>query len=112
MARKKSAPLVLEPQGNVDITKARQFRDQLSEALANGSQVEVKLQGVSEADLTFFQLLGAAHREAAKLGKKLTVDNSGLQEPLQRLLAEGGIAWNLDCQHTKGQKCLWCGEGW
>jgi len=112
MPRKKVTPVVLEPQGVLDISKARQVRDDLNAAFAEGTQVVVKLEGVTEADLTFFQLLCAAHREAAVQGKKLTVDNTGIQEPLQRLLLEGGIARQFECQHAKGQQCLWCGEGW
>jgi anti-anti-sigma regulatory factor len=112
MPKSKSAEAILEPQGTIDITQARQLRDDLLSALAENSQLTVKLAGVIEADMTFFQLLCAAHREAAQAGKSLSVDSEGIQEPLQRLVIEGGIARQFDCQHVHGQRCLWCGEGW
>lgn len=112
MPKSKSAGVTLEPQGTIDITQARQLRDDLLAALSENSQVVVKLAGVSDADMTFFQLLCAAHREAAQAGKSLNVDSEGIQEPLQRLVIEGGVARQFDCQHALGQKCLWCGEGW
>jgi len=112
MPRKKAVEVVLEPQGNVDITKARDLRDELLAALEKGTSVQVKLAGLSDVDLTFFQLLCAAHREAVKLGKTLNVTTEGLHENVRDLLQEGGIAREFDCNHAKGHQCLWCGEGW
>jgi len=112
MPRKKAAPVVFEPQGAVDITHARQLRDDLLAAIAGGKEVQVKLNGVKEVDLSFIQLLCAGHREATKQGKKMSVDASGMQDAVKQMLLEGGITRQFECQHARGQQCLWCGEGW
>ncbi len=112
MPRKNADELILEPEGTMDIAKAAQVRSDLLEALEKGGAVTLKLAGVTDADLTFFQLLCAAHREAAKRGVVLHVDNTGIQENLERMFLDAGMVRQLDCQHASGQKCLWCGEGW
>jgi len=112
MPRKKAVELQLEPAGTMDITRAAHLRDELLEALGKGGAVTLRLAGVTDADLTFFQLLCAAHREAAAQGVTLRIDSEGIQEGLERMFLAAGLIQQLDCQHVSGQKCLWCGEGW
>ena len=103
---------VLEPQGSMDVSKAKAFCQELLGALSEHSGVTLKLSGVSDADMSFFQLLCAAHREATSLGKSFQVDSRSTQEPIRKLVVESGMARDLECHHAKGHKCLWWGEGW
>jgi len=112
MPRKKSSACVIAPQGALDITQARSLRDELLAAFETADTVTLRLDAISEADMSFFQLLFAAHHEAAARGKKLLIEGDGIQEPVRRLMVDGGIVRHFDCQHVKGQRCFWCGEGW
>jgi len=112
MSKKKSTTCVLAPQGNLDISQAGRLREELLAAFEQADTVTLRLDGVSEADLSFFQVLFAAHHEAAGRQKKLLVAGDGIQENLRRLMVDGGIVRHFDCQHDKGQRCFWCGEGW
>ncbi len=59
----------LRIEGELTIYNALQIRDGLLEHLASSQDVEVDLGGVSEMDTAGFQLLLAAKREGARLGK-------------------------------------------
>ena len=55
-------------EGGATIRSAAEAQLLLREALAAGGDVEVDCAGVDEADITFLQLLIAAHRSAVQRG--------------------------------------------
>jgi anti-anti-sigma factor len=59
----------LQVEGEFTIYNAQQIRDGLLAHLASGTGIEVDLGGVTEMDTAGFQLLLAAKREGARLGK-------------------------------------------
>lgn len=67
----KSAVTRLEIKGELSIFTAAGLREQMLEALAAGTEVEVDLSGVSEIDSAGLQLMVAAKREAAVRAQNL-----------------------------------------
>ncbi len=55
-------------EGSATIQSAAETQARLGEALAGGGDVAVDCAGVDEADITFLQLLIAAHRGATRRG--------------------------------------------
>ncbi len=105
-----SAATLLSPVGDLNVTRAGEFRQELQQALARAEEVTVDLSGVSAVDVTFFQLACAAHRSAVSQKKKLVFANAGIPEAVQRLSAEAGFARHIGCALGEGRGCLWFEE--
>jgi anti-anti-sigma factor len=76
--------------GAMDIGAAAELKAALRDARKAGKGVVVKLGDVSEFDLTAYQLLWAAQREAKEAGLKFAVAGQ-LPEPIQATLAVMGL---------------------
>jgi anti-anti-sigma factor len=77
-------------EGGIDISSAADLKTALLDAVKAGKGVVVKLVAVSEFDLTAYQLLWAAQREAKKAGLKFAVAGQ-LPKPIQASLAAMGL---------------------
>jgi ABC-type transporter Mla MlaB component len=69
-------PLVIEFSGSATIRRACEIAESLKQALASSERVEVDCSGVTEVDITFVQLLLAAHREAKSSDKILSLSSA------------------------------------
>jgi len=78
--------------GEIDIAVAAELKASLLKALESGSEISVSLQGVTALDLTAFQLLWSAQREARQKGLKFAV---------MRELSEH-IQTSLECMGLEG----------
>ena len=77
-------------EGEIDIAVAAELKAVLLEALASGREISVGLEGVTALDVTAFQLLWAAGREAKQAGRKFRL--SGARgEPVRSALASMGL---------------------
>ncbi len=63
-----------------------------------------------EVDVTFFQMLFAAHREAEKTGKSVTLS---LDYPpvVRKALLQAGLCKHAGLCKGSTEPCLWSGEG-
>lgn len=77
-------------EGAADIGSARELQAALDEALGAGETVSVALAGITDADITTWQLLWAAQREAGRRGVQLAFEGP-LPEPLREQLAGLGL---------------------
>jgi anti-anti-sigma regulatory factor len=59
--------------GDVTVSNITQAHDELGAVLRQDGPVVVDIDGVSETDLTFVQLLESARRKAAETGRDLTL---------------------------------------
>ncbi len=59
--------IVLRLEGVIDIASAAELKLLLQDALKSGKEVSVSLEAATELDVTVFQLLWAAEREARGL---------------------------------------------
>ena len=77
-------------EGAVDISVAAELKAALMEAIAAGTDVRISAEAVSDLDVTAFQLLGAASREAKRSGVELTFAGEA-PEPVRNALSEMGL---------------------
>jgi anti-anti-sigma regulatory factor len=95
--------VVVRVAGRLTASESGRLREHLLAAFDGARRVEVVLQDVGEADLTFLQLLCAAHRTAAARGVALLVSGLASAEPVARLIREAGAERGAGCP----EGCLW-----
>ena len=76
--------------GAIDISSAADLKTALIGALQNGKQVCVSVEKASDLDVTAFQLLWAAKREAERLGVPFALEGS-LSETIRNSLRSSGL---------------------
>ncbi|MCM0083185.1 STAS domain-containing protein [Geomonas sp. Red32] len=84
--------------GKATVIGVANLKKVLLEELEGADVVTIDVSGVTEADLTFFQLLCAAHRFAADREKKLGIAPSSLARHRQLALEVG---------YQAGPGCCW-----
>lgn len=83
--------------GRLTASVSGRFRDALLEAFSGSRRVELALRGVEETDLTFLQLLCAAHRSAASRSVEFAVTGLEGAPSVCRLVREAGVARDEGC---------------
>ena len=79
--------------GAVDITVAAELKDGLAQAISSaeaGRKIDVQVEAATALDVTAYQLLWSASREAARAGKALKPVGE-FPEPVKTALAEMGL---------------------
>jgi len=89
--------------GRLTVSQAGNLCQKLLEAFERSSRVELALHDVQEADLSFLQLLCAAHRTAAARGVSFLLSGLEAADPVLRLIREAGVRRGVGCPET----CLW-----
>jgi anti-anti-sigma regulatory factor len=103
-----SSPASLSFSGRLTVDRAAELRARFTEALARPESLAVDVAGATEVDITFLQLLYAAHKAARLAGKTLTL--SPLHPPaMQKALAQAGLCGHAGLCSDGGQPCLWTG---
>jgi anti-anti-sigma factor len=77
--------------GVIDISVAAELKSVLLEALDAAKGIHVSAEAVTELDVTAFQLLWAAEREAKRIGLRLELAGE-LPEAVDSSLAKAGFA--------------------
>src|SRR5512133_3078370 len=75
--------------GKATVMGAGELKRVLAEALETTDALTLDVSGVTECDLTLFQLLCAAHHSAALLGKSLTIAPAGYGTFMQHAATAG-----------------------
>lgn len=87
--------------GRLTFSHAGRLHRNLLDAFAGAGRVDLFLHDVEDADLSFLQLLCAAHRTAAAQGTAFTIGGLDADSPLLRLIraagAEGGVGCPEGC---------------
>jgi len=91
--------------GRLSASQAGRLHQALLQAFAGGGRVDLFLNEVQEADLTFLQLLCAAHRTAAANGVVFTLSGLESADVVRRLISEAGAERGVGCPDD----CLWPG---
>lgn len=92
--------------GDATVSSAAALKKELVAALQAASAVDVVVENITAADITFLQLLCSAHRTAAARNKALTV--TGLaQERMSAMLLRTGFSRQTGCQENTRTSCLW-----
>jgi anti-anti-sigma regulatory factor len=77
-------------EGAIDIGCAAELKQALLEALAEGKELHVALDGATDLDVTAMQLMWAARRAAQKPGAQSGIVD-GMPAPIATALADAGI---------------------
>ena len=109
---KKESPKtdVLKICGDLTIENARELHKTLLAALDNTEQLTLTFDKVTAIDLSFIQLLCAAHRTAVRADKVMKLDR---QRPdvLRKAVQETGFFRENGCVLDTQDSCIWK-EGW
>ncbi len=103
--QRKGNDAVIVAGGQLTYSHAGRLHQELLEAFAGAGRVDLFLHDVQEADLTFLQLLCAAHRTAAAQGTLFTVGGLDPDGPVLRLIRAAGAERGAGCP----EGCLWAG---
>lgn len=100
--------LVVTVSGKMLVTRSAAFCRELLDALERSSWVEVDCSALTDADLTFFQLLCSAHHTVTRRNKKITI--TGQDTAMFGALAAAiGLERHVGCDRDVCQSCLWTG---
>jgi anti-anti-sigma regulatory factor len=77
-------------QSEVDIASAAELKKVLLQALASGLELRVVMEGATELDVTAWQLLWAAAREASRVGRKCFREGQ-LPQTIETMMKDGGF---------------------
>jgi anti-anti-sigma regulatory factor len=106
--KKKEKTFRLEFQGRLTVERAAELKKAFQEAAGKSMDVEVDLSGASEIDITFFQLLFAAHSAILKSGHALVLPPDH-PPAVQKALRSAGLCQHAGLCANSPEQCLWTG---
>ena len=77
-------------EGAIDISVAAELKAVIEKAMEAANAIQISVEAVSDFDVTAFQLLWAAGREAKRLGMNLEFSGQ-VPEPMRATLQELGL---------------------
>jgi len=95
--------------GNMTIQNASAFKDSLRALQESGTGAAINLEGLTEADLSFLQLLCSAHRTFTTFDQPFTIAGR-VPEPLLKIIAAAGYQRERGCPLDSTHSCLWVGR--
>lgn len=90
---------------DLTIRNALDFKEAISNAMAQAQHLELNFEEVERIDLTTMQILCAAHRSLLKRGKKLTIIGTFPNALLENVQ----LAGFANCENDKEAGGLWMG---
>jgi anti-anti-sigma regulatory factor len=99
--------------GEMTIQNAGEIRMVLLDAFADGVELHMEMDKVTEVDLAGLQLLCAAHRTALTVKKHFSI--SGLDnEAIRSVILDAGFPRHTGCAEDINKTCVWTGgdEQW
>lgn len=92
--------------GELALQRIIKLREEIVAALAGSMDVRLRLVDVSEVDVSFLQLLCAAHRTAVRDRKQLLLTGQ-LPAPFVEVLHLAGLNRHVGCSLDCDGSCLW-----
>ncbi len=96
--------LLLE--GNLTMTQVRETHRILFEAIRDVNTLNIELRNIGAMDMSFVQLLCAAHRECLLSGRSIHLQGDR-SENINTLLEKSGYCKQLGCLPGAKESCLW-----
>jgi anti-anti-sigma regulatory factor len=96
--------------GRLTVDRAAELRGRFTAALGGPSPIAVDVRGATEIDITFIQLLFAAHRAAGAAGKQLVLSPDHPPAML-KILREAGLCRHAGLCSDSAEPCRWTGGG-
>lgn len=97
-------------QGDITIQNITPLKELLLKVLRESASIRIDVTGVTHADLSFVQLLCAAHRQARSMEKPMIFEGCSCDQFLH-LAAESGYARDRHCSRGTASSCFWKREG-
>ncbi len=96
---------VLSLEGDMTLTDALEIKDVLLEAIDKVGTLHLEIKQAESVDISFLQLVCAAHRECFLSGKKILLqDNPG--GDLKKIISKAGYSKTLGCPKDAKHTCL------
>ena len=97
-------------EGRLTVDRAAEIKKAFQDAVARKESMDIDMSRATEIDITFFQLLFAAHRAAMAAGVALRLP---AEHPpvMKKALAEAGLCMHAGLCATTREQCLWMGGG-
>ena len=92
--------------GNLTMAEVHQTRDALLAAIGEVDRLHLDLNNIELADVSFVQLLCAAHRECFLSNKDLFLQGN-VSETVESLLERAGYVKQCGCIPAARNSCLW-----
>ena len=96
--------------GALNIQRIGELKEAFAAAFTESDHVVLDLARGTEVDLSFLQLVCAAHKSASRTHKQLTLSGER-PECLRQAIEEAGFLPLKGCRDVSGNGCLWKGEG-
>lgn len=93
-------------EGELTWDRADSIREKLIREIIDADSVEIRLGRVTAVDLSFLQLLCAAHRSAVRLNKKISLTGRS-PLPFKEAVKDAGYARTIGCSPEREESCLW-----
>ncbi len=98
---------VLSLMGNVTLVEALETKKALLEAIEAVDRLHLDLQAIESVDVSFIQLLCAAHRECILSRKEIFVQGDA-PATIEGFLERAGYSKQHGCFSGAQASCLWC----
>ncbi len=97
---------ILTLSGDVTMVEASETREVVLKAIEAVETLHLDLAGIESVDVSFIQLICAAHRECYITGKKIVLQD-GPGQAMEDLLERAGYNKQLGCTSDAKKSCLW-----
>ena len=98
---------VLSLMGNLTLEEALETKKALLEAIEEVDLLHVDLKGIESIDVSFIQLICAAHRECFLAKKEIYVQGD-VPGSIEEFLEKAGYSKQHGCLSGAKASCLWC----
>jgi anti-anti-sigma regulatory factor len=97
---------VLRLAGEVTVQQAEELKENLMQALGKVENIYVDISSVSVADLSFLQLVCAAHRTAVTMQKGFHLSEP-IPQHFRHLAEAAGFKRHTSCRLDATKTCIW-----
>ena len=92
--------------GELTVQNASALQGIFIRSLESSSNLTINLEGVTDIDLSFLQLLCSAHRTSTDLKKNLTLSGA-CSEVFRDVVRSAGFLRRTGCANDRNKKCIW-----
>lgn len=95
--------------GDLTVQHIAAIKAELAQAMARLDSLQLDISEATDVDISFLQLLCAAHRSALNLHKELALADQ-TQERIRKTLKDAGFVRHVGCSLGCSESCLWVME--
>jgi anti-anti-sigma regulatory factor len=92
--------------GSLGIGRAEEIRKEFLKALQGRGRINIVVEGASDADLSFFQIVCAMHNDALKQGREVRILGP-IPAKLREIVELSGYNRTITCRKDGKRDCLW-----